>query len=150
MDLESRLANLRITQERLQTFLSAATKLPDVVALNQELSEVEEELALIQGRMRFLEDRAAFSLISVNLSPVLPTPTPSLTPTMIPTPTPTPLPTADTWQPGNTARVAATTLQNTAQTVGDSLIYNSIICGPWLLVLGLVGFGLWKLRRFLK
>lgn len=143
VDLESRLENLRITQERLQTFLSQATKIEDVIELNQELSRVEEEINVIEGRMTYLVNRAAFSTIALSLNPLIPTPTPS------PTATPTPIPTAESWRPGDTAQIAVVQLQEGAQNTADFFIYNGIICGPWLFLVGLLGLLGWRIgRRF--
>ena len=144
VDLESRLENLRITQERLQTFLSQATKIEDVIELNQELSRVEEEINVIEGRMNYLVNRAAFSTIALSLNPLIPTPTPS------PTATPTPIPTAESWRPGDTAQIAVVQLQEGAQDTADFFIYNGIVCGPWLLLFGLLGLVGWRIGRRLR
>jgi len=81
------------------------------------------------------------------------TPTPTListetaTATATPTPTATPLPTAEVWRPGDTVQVAAVQLQDTAQNTADAAIYNSIVCGPWLLLFLLIGLPGWRLAR---
>ena len=143
VDLHSRLANLEATRDRLRSFLDQAENVEQALEVNEELKKIEEEIAIIQGRINFLRDRAAFSTIDLIIQPWIPTPTPSPTPTA----TPTPLPTPDTWRPGNTAETARVQLQNTAQDVADFTIYNSIVCGPWLLLL-LIGFSpAWLLYR---
>jgi hypothetical protein len=38
-------------------------------------------------------------------------------------------------------------LQDTAQHTADFTIYNSIVCGPWLLLFLLIGFPTWRLAR---
>ena len=43
-----------------------------------------------------------------------------------------------------TAKTAATRLQNTSQEVADFAIYRLIVCGPWLLLLLLIGYPLWR------
>jgi hypothetical protein len=142
VDLNSRLTNLEATRDRLRTFLDQATDVEQTLRVNEELKKVEEEIAIIQGRLNYLRDRAAFSTIDLTLNPLVPTPTPTATPTA------TPLPTAEVWQPGNTARVAAIQLQETAQETADFTIYNAIVWGPWLLLLLLVGYVVrWVLRR---
>lgn len=151
VDLQSRLANLGATRDRLRTFLDQAENVEQALEVNEELKKIEEEIAIIQGRINFLRDRAAFSTIDLTIQPWIPTPTPSPTPTATPTATPTPLPTPDTWRPGDTAETARVQLQNSAQDVADFTIYNSIVCGPWLLLFVLLGLPVariaWRLRR---
>lgn len=140
VDLNSRLTNLQLTRDRLRSFLDQATDVNQTLAVNEELVKVEEEIALIQGRLNFLRDRAAFSTIDLTINPWIPTPTATATATATPTPTATPLPTAEVWRPGDTAVVASVRLQDTAQSTADFLIFNGIVCGPWLLLLLLFGY----------
>lgn len=145
VDLNARLTNLQATRARLLDFLDAAQTIDEILEVNEELNKVEEEIAVLQGRINFLRDRAAFSTIDLTLNPLLPTPTPS------PTPTATPLPTPSTWLPGDTAQTAVVQLQNTAQAVADYTIFYGIICGPWLLLLLIFAWiALWIRRRFAK
>jgi hypothetical protein len=131
--------------------LDQAENVEQALEVNEELKKIEEEIAVIQGRINFLRDRAAFSTIDLTIQPWIPTPTPSPTATATPTATPTPLPTPDTWRPGDTAETARVELQNTAQNVADFTIYNSIVCGPWLVLLLLIGLPIariaWRLRK---
>jgi hypothetical protein len=148
VDLNSRVTNLEATRDRLLDFLDQAQTIDEVLEVNQELNSVEEEIAVIQGRINFLRDRAAFSTIDLTLNPLLPTPTPS------PTPTATPIPTPESWRPADTAGTALVELQNTTQDVADFSIFYGIVCGPWLLLLAgalfltsLVTRGLRRRRR---
>lgn len=148
VDLDSRLGNLLATQERLRSFLEAATNVEEALDVDEELRKIEEELNVIQGRMNYLQDRAAFSTIHLQLNPFIPTPTPTATFTPTPTPTVTPLPTPQTWRPGDTAQTALVRLQDDVQQTGDTVIYTGIVCGPWVLLLTIVGFvGLGIYRR---
>lgn len=139
VDLQSRLDNLIATRDRLRSFLDQATTVEEALRINEELKLVEEEIAVIQGRLNYLGDRAAFSTVDLALNPWIPTPTPS------PTPSPTPIPTAQAWHPGNTVQLAAVDLQETAQGTADFGIYYGIVCGPWLVLLGLAGLVVWKI-----
>ena len=135
VDLGSRLDNLIATRDRLRTFLDNAETVEEALRVNDELKTVEEEIAIIQGRRNYLSDRAAFSTIDLSLQPLLPTPTPS------------PIPTPASWQPGNTAQLAMVNLQESAQETADFSIYYGIVCGPWLLLLALVGWLGWRVNR---
>ncbi len=67
-DLEVRLANLKATQKRLHEFLSRSGTIPDMLTVGRELDRVSGEIEAIEGKMRFLRSRAAFSVVTVNLS----------------------------------------------------------------------------------
>ncbi len=147
VDLNSRLTNLEATRDRLRAFLEEAQTVEETLTVNEQLKQVEEEIAVIQGRINYLADRSAFSTITLTINPFVPTPTPSPTPTMTPTPTATPLPTPQVWRPGDTAKVAAVELQESMQGVADFSIYYGIVCGPWLALVLLVGYGIWRVIR---
>lgn len=141
VDLSSRLDNLTATRDRLRDFLNDANNVDEALRVNRELRAIEEEIAVIQGRLNYLADRAAFSTIDLTINPIVPTPTPTATPTA------TPLPTAEGWRPGDTARVAAVELQETAQDVADFTIYAAIAVLPWLLFWALVIYVLYRIGR---
>ncbi|GAB4270561.1 MAG: hypothetical protein Kow0080_15150 [Candidatus Promineifilaceae bacterium] len=147
VDLNSRLTNLEATRDRLRSFLEEAQTVEETLTVNEQLKQVEEEIAVIQGRINYLADRSAFSTITLTINPLVPTPTPSPTPTMTPTPTAPPLPTPQVWRPGDTAKVAAVELQESVQGMADFTIYYGIVCGPWLVLMLLVGYGIWQVIR---
>ncbi|MFO0760544.1 MAG: DUF4349 domain-containing protein [Byssovorax sp.] len=64
-DLEVRLANLRATHKRLQEFLAKSGSIQDMLTVGRELERVAGEIEAIEGKMRFLRSRAAFSLVTV-------------------------------------------------------------------------------------
>lgn len=64
-DLEIRLKSARAVQQRLTELLARATKVEDSIAIERELDRVTGEIERIEGRMKFLRDRAAYSTITV-------------------------------------------------------------------------------------
>jgi vacuolar-type H+-ATPase subunit D/Vma8 len=68
-DLEVRLINLKATRQRLQDFLARAGTMADMLTVAHELDKVAAEIEQIEGKMRYLRSRAAFSLITVAVSP---------------------------------------------------------------------------------
>jgi hypothetical protein len=66
-DLEVRLQNLRATRQRLQEFLAKSGSMPDMLTVEHELERVAGEIESIEGKMRFLRSRAAFSTITLEL-----------------------------------------------------------------------------------
>jgi hypothetical protein len=69
VDLSSRLGNLEATASRVRNFLDETKNVEEALAVNAELSRLEEQIEVIKGRMQFLEQSAAFSTIAVNLTP---------------------------------------------------------------------------------
>ena len=147
VDLQSRLGNLEVTRERLRELLEEARTVEEALEVDRQLRLIEEEIAVIQGRINFLAQRAAFSTIDLTIEPLIPTPTPSATPTVTPTPTATPIPTPETWRPGDTVQVAAVQFQDTFQNIADAVIYVGIFCGPWLILLALIAIPFWLIAR---
>jgi hypothetical protein len=69
VDLSSRLANLEATAERVRSFLDEANNVEEALAVNQELSQLESDIEVIKGRMQYLSQSAAFSTITIDLTP---------------------------------------------------------------------------------
>ncbi len=67
-DLEVRLTNLKATQKRLHEFLARSGTIADMLTVGQELERVSGQIEAIEGKMRFLRSRAAFSVVTVNLA----------------------------------------------------------------------------------
>ncbi len=65
-DLELRLKNARATQARLLELLAKASKVDEAVLVERELDRVSSEVERIEGRIKLLRDRAAFSTITVS------------------------------------------------------------------------------------
>ena len=148
-DLQSRLTNLEATAARVREFLADAKTVEESLRINGQLSELEVQIEQIKGQMRFYEGRAAFSTVTVFITPQYPTPTPSLTPTLTQTPTPTPtLTPTPGWNPGQTFNRASGVLVNAGQTTADALIWFFVVGGPPIAI-GLVFLGAirWMRRK---
>lgn len=65
VDVESRLRNLKRTEERLLAHLSKTARLADTLAVEKELSRVRMEIEQLEGRMRYLKHSISFSTITV-------------------------------------------------------------------------------------
>jgi hypothetical protein len=114
VDLESRLRNLEATRARIRGFLDQAQSVEESLRINNELAAIEDQIEQVQGRMRFLSSRAAFSTITIQLDPELPAP---------PTPTPTPEPVPYQWNPGATFQDASAMAIKLGQLLVDAFIY---------------------------
>ncbi len=68
-DTEIRLKNARAVRERLEQLLTKAAKVEESIQIEKELERVAEIIDRLEGRMKFLRDRAAFSTITVTFQP---------------------------------------------------------------------------------
>ena len=68
VDNEARLNGLRRTEERLFEFLERAGNIEDALNVQRELAAIQLEMEAIQGRLRFLSQTAAFSLVNLSLT----------------------------------------------------------------------------------
>jgi len=141
VDLQSQLTNLEATRARIQEFLKDTKTVDEALRVNQELSNIEGQIEQIKGQMNYLNDRSAFSTITVNLEPELPVLTPTPTPTAFPTATPIP------WNPGQTFGHAKNTVTVIYQGVGDFLIWLGVVILPIVLPPALILWAIWKLMN---
>jgi len=135
VDLQSRLTNLEATQARIQSFLEDAKTVDEALRINQELAQIEAQIEEVKGRMNYLSDRAAFSTITVTVSPELP----EIEPTPLPTPQP--------WTPGDTLKDATETLVDAYQGIVEFAIWLFVAVIPILVPPALVIWLIVKLVR---
>jgi hypothetical protein len=141
VDLQSQLTNLEATRARIQEFLKDAKTVDEALRINQELSNIEGQIEQIKGQMNYLNDRSAFSTITLNFEPEFPVLTP--TPTVTPRPTATPIP----WNPGQTFGQARSTITVVYQGIGNFLIWLAVVVLPLVLPLALIFWVVWKLMN---
>jgi hypothetical protein len=137
VDLSSQLANLEVTRDRIKTFLDEAKTVDEALRINQQLSDIERQIEQLKGQINYLQDRSAFSTITVNLEPKLPE--------LVATPTPTPAP--DPWKPSETFNQARHTLNLAYRGIVNFLIWLFVVVIPILLPPLLIIWVLWKLLR---
>ena len=68
VDSSSRLRSLRATEESLLNLLTQANDVEDALEVQRELAQLQAQIESLEGRIKFLQQTAAFSLINVNLS----------------------------------------------------------------------------------
>ena len=68
IDLDARVRNLERQEARLLTFMDRATKIPDLMAVQQEVSRVRGEIERLKGRMRFTSNRVDLATIQAEVS----------------------------------------------------------------------------------
>ncbi|MEK7278334.1 MAG: DUF4349 domain-containing protein [Chloroflexota bacterium] len=133
VDLKSRLTNLEAAEKQLQSIMAEATKTEDVLAVYNQLVYTREQIEVIKGQIKYYEEAAALSAISVDITPNVATQPISI----------------GGWHPEGTAKDALETLVRALQDLADGLIYFGIVCLPFLLIAGvpLFFFGRWLWKR---
>ena len=130
-DLESRLRNLEAAEQALLELMEQAQDPEDVLNVFDELTDYRGEIEIVKGRMRYLEESAALSAISLSIIPKE-----SLQPIEI-----------IGWKPEGTVRDAVEALIRAGQFVVDAAIWFGIFCLPFLIPLGI---GVYILVRILR
>ena len=67
VDYQSRLVSMRATEQRLLSFLDRAGEIEDALDVHKEVAALQIQIEEIQGRLNYLEQTSAFSLIDVTL-----------------------------------------------------------------------------------
>jgi hypothetical protein len=130
VDLSSRLSNLEATASRVRGFLDEARDVEDALSVNQELSRLEGDIEVIKGRMQYLSQSAAFSTLTVILTPdVLSQPIE-----------------VGGWRPQGIALEALRALLDTLQGLGRIAIWFVVYLLPMIIILGVPT---WLFVRFL-
>lgn len=131
VDLQSYLRHRQAVQERLLEYLEEAEDVEEALAVDQQLRQIEAEIERAKGRIQYLEQAAAMA--TVNLS-------------IVPDELAQPIEVGG-WHPEGTAREAFETLIHVLQFVVDALIVILIVIVPTVIVVSLIGVGLFQLVR---
>lgn len=135
-DAQSRLTNLQAKEKQLKEIMDSATKTEDVLAVFQQLTATQQEIEVLQGQIKYYEESAALSAISVELIAQA-----SVQPPL----------TIGSWQPGGVARDAVQALINALKFMGNALIWLGLFCFPIFIILGIPAFFIWRgVRRWRK
>ncbi len=131
-DLKSRLTNLEAAEKQLQSIMAEATKTEDVLAVYNQLVYTREQIEVIKGQMKYYEESATFSAITLDIIPNIVT---------------QPIEVGG-WHPEGAAKQAIEDTVRFLQNVTDGLIYFSIARLPFLIIVGLpaffIGRAVWK------
>lgn len=67
VDLEARIRNLERQEARLLTFMDRATRIPDLMAIENEVARVRGEIERLTGRLRYLANRVELATIQAEV-----------------------------------------------------------------------------------
>jgi len=131
IDLDARLSNLKTTESALQAIMARATAIPDVLAVEQQLSTTQGEIEQLTAQRNHLGDQAAMSTVTVTFT--LPNETVTTQ-------------TTQGWQLGGQIDQAVAQLVRIGQGLVTIVVWAVIVGLPVLLAL-LVLFLAWRLSR---
>ncbi len=132
VDVEARLENLRAAEKQLMVLFERSGKVSDVLEVQRELTNVRGQIESLQGRLNYLSQTTATSLVSVWFHP-----------------TTDPAPISDPgWSPSETARGATRGLASFGRWFVDVVITIAIFSPVWVpIVLIILALVLWDQRR---
>lgn len=67
VDLEARLKAKQVLESQYVEFMKKATKASDLVSFASELSQVQEEIEQVKGRMRYIDQNVLYSTVELRL-----------------------------------------------------------------------------------
>lgn len=135
-DLESQLRNLEAAEAQLQKIMEDANRTEDVLNVYNQLVSIRGQIEQVKGQMKYYQESASLSLISVNL---------------IPDALSQPLEVGG-WKPEGVAKEAFEALVRAFQELATAAIWIGIYLLPLALVFGLPLWlvGRWAMRRLRK
>jgi hypothetical protein len=120
-DAQSRLRNLRASQDRLLKIMETAADPEDVLAVESQLRQVMGEIEVLEGQINYYDTASKYSLITITLQPFVPSQPISI----------------GGWHPEGVAKEALEDLVHGLQSLVDFLIRLGICGIPALLVIAL-------------
>jgi hypothetical protein len=134
-DLQSRLTNLELSEKKLQEFLDEATKAEDWLVAFNRLTEIRGQIEVLKGQIKYYDESAAFSSISVDLQAQE-----AIKPV-----------TVGRWEPKGVALDAVQALINAMKGITEVVIWLVLFILPVLVVIvGPIWLIVWLIRRSLK
>ncbi len=132
IDLEARIRNLRASETALQEIASTATRITDVLEVQNQLTNVRGQIEQLSAALADLEDRAGFATLTATFSiPVIAVDV-----------------AAKDWEPRIVVDEATASLVNVLQALTTAGIWFAIVWLPLLLVLGaIIAIAVWVGRR---
>lgn len=124
LDLGARITNLQATEAALQGIMTKATKITDVLAVQQQLTEVRGQIEQLTTEKKHLEGQAAYS---------------TLTATFSLKPQAAVVASQKQFDPNNEVDKASASLVAVLQALATAGIWFAIVWLPILLVLGVIG-----------
>ena len=129
-DLDTRLAALEAARDRLMEIMKQSATTEELLMAEQQLTQREAEIESLKGQMKYLSESARLSSITISLHPY------ELS-----------QPIDNTWRPAETVRRAFESFVDSLRGFADFMIVFVIAILPWLVVIGLIWWGVARILR---
>jgi hypothetical protein len=131
VDLDARIANLRVTEAALQQIMGQATTIPDVLTVQQELTRVRADIESMTAQRDHLADQAALGTLTVQFY------VPAVEAAVA----------TGGWDLGREVDGAVATLVRVGQGVASLAVWLVIVVLPVLIPLALIAWVAFRIRR---
>jgi hypothetical protein len=132
VDLQARIDNLRASEKAIQSIMSQAKTIGDVLTVQERLADIQGQIEQLTAQKQGLTDQSAYSTLTVVFEvPFEPTPTASPSPTPSPEPTATPV----AWSAGDQFNQAAGILAEAGKGGATLVIWLVVLVLPLSLAL---------------
>jgi len=128
-DLQSRLRNLEATETQLLKIMGRSGTIPDVLAVQKELTSVRDQIERTKGRIQYLEESAEMATVTVNLA---------LSEELLP------IPPSEKWRPEYILFQAWHSVLTALRSISYLLIWIGVYGLIWI-PLGLI---IWQVRKY--
>jgi len=130
-DLQSRLLNLQNAEAQLKEIMNSATKTEDVLNTFNQLTQVQEQIEVIKGQIKYYDESSKLSSVHINIQSQE-----SIQPLTI-----------GGWQPKGVARDAIQALINALKFLANAAIWSVIFCLPIGILIGVPAWFIIKTIR---
>ena len=122
VDIQARLKNLKREESRFVEILQKANTVEDILKVESELGRVRGEIEVIEGRLRYLNDRISLSTLEISLYE------------------PGAMPTPEKWNVSDTAKNAIRAFMYTLQSIVSFLIWLGVYSPLIILIILIIVF----------
>lgn len=132
VDLNAQLKNLHATEEQFLNIMKQAVKIKDILDVQSQLSSVRDQIERITGRVKYLEQSAKLSTLTVYLS---------TDPSQLPT-----LEVSNKWRPLAVVKDASRYLLEAGKSLANMVIWLVVLIPLWAVIFGVM-YGVRKLIK---
>jgi uncharacterized lipoprotein NlpE involved in copper resistance len=135
VDSNAKLVALEETRDKLNEILSTAKTAEETLLIYREITDVNSQIEVLKGQIKYMKDSAVLSSISIHIDTIRPTGI-----------------TVKPWSLGTVISNAVQDLLDSAQNLGEFLIYFVISVLPFLLLFGIPLYLLfrWIIRKIAR
>jgi len=119
IDTKSRLTSLENTRTKLNEIMATATTAEETLAVYKEIADIESQIEVLKGQIKYMEESAALSSVTVKIHPIQPEKTIEV----------------KEWSISEILKGAVQDLIDSAQDFGEWLIYFVISVLPFLIII---------------